>query len=61
MKEFKILGITGIRSDYDLLSNLYIELNKDKYFNLKLIVGNTHLSKTYGYSIENIKSDCIQI
>jgi GDP/UDP-N,N'-diacetylbacillosamine 2-epimerase (hydrolysing) len=61
MKKKKILGITGIRSDYDLLSNLYLELNNDKDFELKLIVGNAHLSKTYGNSIENIKADGLEI
>ena len=57
----KILGISGIRSDYDLLYSLYRKLNKDKSFELKLIVGNAHLSRTYGSSISNIELDNIDI
>ena len=57
----KILGITGIRSDYDLMSSLYKLLAKTSDVDLKLLVGGAHLSKTYGYSINLIKNDGIPI
>lgn len=57
----KILGITGIRSDYDLMSMLYRRLAADPHQDLKLLVGGAHLSKTYGYSVRLIREDKIPI
>ncbi len=51
----KILAITSIRSDYDLMSPLY-DILKNK-FNLSLLVCGAHLSKKYGYSVDLIKKD----
>jgi UDP-hydrolysing UDP-N-acetyl-D-glucosamine 2-epimerase len=57
----KILGITGIRSDYDLMSGLFRRLAADPSLDFKLIVGGAHLSKTYGYSVDLIREDGIPI
>lgn len=57
----KILAITGIRSDYDLMSSLYKLLNKDPEINFGLIVGGAHMSQTYGRSFDLIKADGIKI
>lgn len=57
----KILGITGIRSDYDLLSSVYTLLSNDPSVDLRLLVGGAHLSRTYGYTIDLIRADGIQI
>jgi UDP-hydrolysing UDP-N-acetyl-D-glucosamine 2-epimerase len=57
----KLLGITGIRSDYDLMSVLYRRLAADRDVDFKLLVGGAHLSKTYGYSISLIQADGIPI
>jgi UDP-N-acetylglucosamine 2-epimerase (non-hydrolysing)/GDP/UDP-N,N'-diacetylbacillosamine 2-epimerase (hydrolysing) len=57
----KILGITGIRSDYDLMSMLYRRLAGDPDLDFKLLVGGAHLSKTYGYSVRLIRADAIPI
>ena len=57
----KILGITGIRSDYDLMSSLYKLLAKTSDVDFKLLVGGAHLSKTYGHSIDLIQNDGIPI
>jgi len=57
----KILAITTIRSDYDLMSPLFRLLNRDDEIDLKLLVGGTHLSKSFGYSIEQIKQDGFDI
>ena len=43
-----IAVLTTSRSDYGLLENLLIKLEKSKKFNLHLIVSGTHLSKFYG-------------
>jgi UDP-hydrolysing UDP-N-acetyl-D-glucosamine 2-epimerase len=57
----RLLGITGIRSDYDLMSVLYRRLGADRDVDFRLLVGGAHLSKTYGYSIELIRADGIPI
>lgn len=53
----KILAFTSIRSDYDLMSPLYNLLNDDENIDFKLIVSGAHLSKAFGYSVEQIRAD----
>src|SRR5215469_380627 len=57
----RVLGITGIRSDYDLMSGLYRLLATDPTVDFRLIVGGAHLSKTYGYSLDLIRADGIAV
>lgn len=57
----KILSITTIRSDYDLMSPLFKLLHKDKEIDLKLLVGGAHLSQSFGYSVSQIKKDKFDI
>lgn len=57
----KILAFTAIRSEYDLLSSLYKLLDDDEDIELKLIVSGAHLSKTYGYSVNDIVDDGFHI
>jgi UDP-hydrolysing UDP-N-acetyl-D-glucosamine 2-epimerase len=57
----RVLGITGIRSDYDLMSVLYRRLTADPNVDFKLLVGGAHLSKTYGNSVDLIRADGISI
>ncbi len=57
----KILALTTIRSDYDLLSPLYKKLNSDRNIDLKLLVSGAHLSTTYGSSIKSIQNDGFDI
>ncbi|MBN1035246.1 UDP-N-acetylglucosamine 2-epimerase (hydrolyzing) [Clostridium botulinum] len=57
----KILAITGIRSDYDLMSNLFKKIDSDDYFELKLLVCGAHLSKTYGNTVDLIEKDGLSI
>lgn len=53
----KIIAITTIRSDYDLMSSLYRLLDEDEQVELKLIVAGAHLSSTYGHTVDQIESD----
>lgn len=54
----KHIGVfTSSRADYGLLRNLCLLLEKDKFFKLKLIVSGTHLSKSHGMTIQEIKKD----
>ena len=57
----RLLGITGIRSDYDLMSVLYRRLASDPQLDFQLLVGGAHLSKSYGYSVDLIRADEIPI
>ena len=57
----RILGITGIRSDYDLMSSLYRLLVQTPGVDFKLLVGGAHLSRTYGHTIDLIRKDGIPI
>ena len=57
----KILAITSIRSEYDLMSKLYLLLHSDPDIDLQLIVSGAHLSSSYGNSIEQIKQDGLNI
>lgn len=53
----KILAITGIRSDYDLMSGLFRRLQTDSGVDLRLLVGGAHMSRTYGHTIDLIRRD----
>ena len=57
----KILALTSIRSDYDLMYSLYRLLADDPDIDFRLLVSGAHLSSTYGMSVEQIKNDCFEI
>ena len=57
----KILALTSIRSDYDLLSPLYNLLDKDEGIDFKLLVSGAHLSKDFGHTIDQIVKDGFEI
>jgi UDP-hydrolysing UDP-N-acetyl-D-glucosamine 2-epimerase len=57
----RLLGITGIRSDYDLVSGLYRRFAADPTLDFRLLVGGAHLSRTYGHTVDLIREDRIPI
>ena len=57
----KILAFTAIRSEYDLLSGLYILLSRDKDIDFKVIVSGAHLSERSGYTVRDIEEDGLEI
>ncbi len=57
----KILAFSSIRSDFDIMSSLYVLLNNDESIDFKMIVSGAHLSRRYGYSIEQIRKDGFNI
>lgn len=57
----KILAITSIRSEYDLMSGIYQALNHQPDTEFRLLVGGAHLSSTYGLSVEDIRRDGLPI
>jgi GDP/UDP-N,N'-diacetylbacillosamine 2-epimerase (hydrolysing) len=48
MKKKKIIAVTGIRSEYDILYPIIKELNEDQNFELKLVLSGAHLSSWHG-------------
>ena len=57
----RILAITTIRSDYDLMSGLYRLLHQDPGIDFRLLVGRAHLSPSFGLSVELIYRDGFKI
>tara|TARA_Y100000588_G_scaffold246622_1_gene261012 strand:- start:2415 stop:3593 length:1179 start_codon:yes stop_codon:yes gene_type:complete len=53
----KVLAITGIRSDYDIIYPVLRAINDDNRFQLKLIVCGAHLSDWHGNTLKNIIND----
>lgn len=61
MSNRKILGVTGIRSDYDIMSTVFQAISEHSNINLELIVTGAHLSATYGFTLREIKADGFKI
>ena len=61
MKKTKIFVITGSRAEYGLLKPLIIRLDKEKRFDMKLIVTGMHLKNFFGNTIEEIINDGMKI
>ena len=61
MKKIKISIVTSTRADFGIFFGLIKKLISDKKFDLKLIVTGSHLSKKYGFTINEIKKRKIKI
>lgn len=57
----KVLALTSIRSDYDIMSPLYKLLHEDLDIDFKLLVSGAHLSEEFGYTVQHIKDDGFSI
>lgn len=57
----KIIGITGIRSDYDLMSDVYKQLVAQPDVDFSLIVTGAHLGSKFGGSYQQIIDDQIPV
>jgi GDP/UDP-N,N'-diacetylbacillosamine 2-epimerase (hydrolysing) len=57
----KIMIISGSRAEFHLLKNLIIELKKNKKIKLFFGITGSHLSKFFGYTINEIKNEKIKI
>ena len=55
MKKINICAFTVARSDFGLLENILIKLDKNRKFNLDTFVGSTHYSKLFGNTSTLIK------
>jgi GDP/UDP-N,N'-diacetylbacillosamine 2-epimerase (hydrolysing) len=57
MKKRKIIGVTGIRSEYDIMSSVFRAINEHPALELQLAVTGAHLADAYGYTMNNIRND----
>lgn len=52
-----ILGVTGIRSEYDIMSSVFRAISNHSKLDLSLVVTGAHLSDNFGCTISDIKKD----
>lgn len=57
MAKKRILGITGIRSEYDIMSSVFRAIVVHPELDLQLLVTGAHLSRYYGYTVDEIRAD----
>ena len=57
----KILAITGIRSEYDILYPVIDVLRKDSNFEVKIVVCGAHLTDWHGFTLKQIEKDGFKI
>lgn len=53
----RILGVTGIRSEYDIMSSVFRAITDHPNLDLQLVVTGAHLSEAYGHTIDEIHQD----
>jgi GDP/UDP-N,N'-diacetylbacillosamine 2-epimerase (hydrolysing) len=57
----RILGVTGIRSEYDILSSVFEAIRAHRALGLELIVTGAHLSPDYGETVREIRKDGFRV
>ena len=53
----KVLAITGIRSEFDILYPIILELNNNPDIELKLVISGSHLSDWHGNFLEQLEEE----
>jgi GDP/UDP-N,N'-diacetylbacillosamine 2-epimerase (hydrolysing) len=53
----KILGVTGIRSEYDIMSSVFRAIDAHPALDLQLVVTGAHLADAFGYTAREIRAD----
>lgn len=61
MNKIKILAITGIRSEYDILYPILKKISEHTLFDLQLVVSGAHLSNEHGFTLEKILQDGFKV
>jgi GDP/UDP-N,N'-diacetylbacillosamine 2-epimerase (hydrolysing) len=61
IKKRLVLGVTGIRSEYDIISSTFQAITGHPDLELKVVVTGAHLSPQYGHTIDEIRRDGFQI
>ncbi|PLX72145.1 MAG: UDP-N-acetylglucosamine 2-epimerase (hydrolyzing) [Azoarcus sp.] len=52
-----VLGVTGIRSDYDIMSSVFRAIADHRQLDLQLAVTGAHLSDAFGHTVNEIRAD----
>lgn len=60
-KRLKIAAITTTRADYGIMRPLLLKLHNENWCDLRICVSGTHLLKDYGYTINEILEDKLNI
>lgn len=53
----RVLGVTGIRSEYDIMSSVFRAISGHPDLDLQLVVTGAHLSDAFGHTIDEIRAD----
>jgi GDP/UDP-N,N'-diacetylbacillosamine 2-epimerase (hydrolysing) len=61
LRKRRILAVTGIRSEYDILSSVLRALTSIRSIDLRLVVTGAHLSSAYGRTVREIVRDGFRI
>lgn len=61
MTKKRILAVTGIRSEYDILRPVISLLRLDRRFEVKVVVSGAHLTAWHGHTVRIIKEDGFNI
>lgn len=61
MEKRKVIAVSGARSEYDLLYNVYKKLNEDDRFDFSIIITGPNLSDTFGYTAKFIEEDGFKV
>jgi GDP/UDP-N,N'-diacetylbacillosamine 2-epimerase (hydrolysing) len=57
----RILGVTGIRSDYDIMSSVFRAISDHSSLALQIVVTGAHLSDAFGYTVTEIRADGFEV
>ncbi len=52
-----VLGVTGIRSEYDIMSSVFRAITDHPELSLQLLVTGAHLSEAFGLTVNEVKAD----
>lgn len=61
MKKRLVLGVTGIRSEYDIMSSVFRAVDRHPRLDLRLFVTGAHLSPVYGRTVTQVRRDGFRI
>ena len=61
MKKRLVLAVTGIRSEYDIMSSVFQSIKNHPGLNLNVVVTGAHLSENFGYTVDEIEKDGFEI
>ncbi len=61
IRKVRILGVTGIRSEYDIMSSVFRAIAGHPTLELQLVVTGAHLSDAFGHTIDEIRADGFEV